>query len=185
VTGRHGVLVGAAMGSETTAAATGAVGVLRRDSMAMKPFCGYNFADYFAHWLSLDKPGARLPKIFHVNWFRKGEDGKFLWPGFGDNMRVLEWILGRSIGSEGAEETPIGNIPRAQDLNLDGLDLTRSRLEALLHVDLESWAAEYESIGEYLASYGARMPRVLLDEHRRIAAVLAVDVEESDAVGTP
>ncbi|MBS0557868.1 MAG: phosphoenolpyruvate carboxykinase (GTP) [Proteobacteria bacterium] len=181
----HGVLVGAAMGSETTAAATGAVGVLRRDSMAMKPFCGYNFADYFAHWLSLDKPGAKLPKIFHVNWFRKGADGKFLWPGFGDNMRVLEWILGRCAGSEGAEETPIGNLPHAQDLNLDGLDLAPAKLEALLHVDPESWSAEYESIGEYLASYGARMPQKLLDEHRRIAALLAEDAVESDAVGTP
>jgi phosphoenolpyruvate carboxykinase (GTP) len=181
----HGVLVGASMGSETTAAATGAVGVLRRDSMAMKPFCGYNFADYFSHWLSFDKPGAKLPKIFHVNWFRKGDDGKFLWPGFGDNMRVLEWILGRCNGGEGAEETPIGNLPRAQDLNLGGLDLSRGKLEALLHVDAESWAAEYESIGEYLASYGARMPAALRNEQRRIAAMLAEDEIESQAVGTP
>jgi phosphoenolpyruvate carboxykinase (GTP) len=177
------VLVGAAMGSETTAAATGAVGVLRRDSMAMKPFCGYNFADYFAHWLSLDKPGAKLPKIFHVNWFRKGEDGKFLWPGFGDNMRVLEWILGRSNGSEGAEETPIGNLPRVEDLNTEGLNLAHAKLEALLHVDLESWSAEYESIGEYLASYGARIPQALLDEHQRISTQLTG--EEMEAVGTP
>ena len=110
----HGVLVGAAMGSETTAAATGAVGVLRRDSMAMKPFCGYNYGDYFAHWLRLDQPGAKLPKIFHVNWFRKGEDGKFLWPGFGDNLRVLEWMIGRSDGSEGAEATPIGTLPASR-----------------------------------------------------------------------
>jgi phosphoenolpyruvate carboxykinase (GTP) len=181
----HGVLVGAAMGSETTAAATGAVGVLRRDSMAMKPFCGYNFADYFAHWLSFDKPGAKLPKIFHVNWFRKGDDGKFLWPGFGDNMRVLEWILGRCNGGEGAEETPIGNLPRAQDLNLDGLDLSHGKLEALLHVDLESWSAEYESIGEYLASYGARMPQALAREQQRIAAQLAEQEFEPQAVGTP
>jgi phosphoenolpyruvate carboxykinase (GTP) len=181
----HGVLVGASMGSETTAAATGAVGVLRRDSMAMKPFCGYNFADYFSHWLSFDKPGAKLPKIFHVNWFRKGDDGKFLWPGFGDNMRVLEWILGRCRGGEGAAETPIGNLPRVQDLNLDGLDLSRGKLEALLHVDAESWAAEYESIGEYLASYGARMPAALRNEQQRIAAMLAEDEIESQAVGTP
>src|SRR5512143_2687768 len=128
---RHGVLVGAAMGSETTAAATGAVGVLRRDSMAMKPFCGYNFADYFAHWLSVDKPGMNLPKVFHVNWFRKGADGKFLWPGFGDNMRVLEWIVGRCVGSEGAVETPIGLLPHLEDLNLAGLDAPISRVEAL------------------------------------------------------
>ena len=181
----HGVLVGASMGSETTAAATGAVGVLRRDSMAMKPFCGYNFADYFAHWLSFDKPGAKLPKIFHVNWFRRGDDGKFLWPGFGDNMRVLEWILGRCNGSEGAEETPIGNLPRVQDLSLAGLDLPRAKLEALLHVDAESWAAEYESVGEYLAAYGARMPAALLREQQRIAAMLAEDEIEPQAVGTP
>jgi phosphoenolpyruvate carboxykinase (GTP) len=181
----HGVLVGASMGSETTAAATGAVGVLRRDSMAMKPFCGYNFADYFAHWLSLDKPDAKLPKIFHVNWFRKGDDGKFLWPGFGDNMRVLEWMLGRCSGGEGAEETPIGNLPRAQDLNLDGLDLPRAKLEALLHVDSESWIAEYESIGEYLASFGARMPAELRREQQRIARMLAEEETEPQPVGTP
>jgi phosphoenolpyruvate carboxykinase (GTP) len=108
----HGVLVGASMGSETTAAATGAVGVMRRDPMAMKPFCGYNFADYFAHWLSFDKPGAKLPKVFHVNWFRKGDDGKFLWPGFGDNLRVLEWMIGRVEGTAGAIETPIGRSAR-------------------------------------------------------------------------
>ena len=181
----QGVLAGAAMGSETTAAATGAVGVLRRDSMAMKPFCGYNFADYFAHWLSLDKPGARLPKIFHVNWFRKGEDGKFLWPGFGDNLRVLEWIIGRCNGVEGAEETPIGNLPSVQDLNLDGLDLAQARLDALLHIDIEGWIAEYEGIGEYLASFGARMPIALLREHRRISALLAAAETEVQAIGTP
>ena len=176
------MLVGAAMGSETTAAATGAVGVLRRDSMAMKPFCGYNFADYFAHWLSVDKPGAGLPKIFHVNWFRKGADGKFLWPGFGDNMRVLEWIVGRCSGSEGAIETPIGLLPHLEDLNLAGLEVPAARLEALLHVDTEGWIAEYESIGEYLASYGARMPQVLRAEHRRVSALLAEETAESIAL---
>ena len=181
----HGVLVGAAMGSETTAAATGAVGVLRRDSMAMKPFCGYNFADYFAHWLSFDKPGAKLPKIFHVNWFRKSPEGKFLWPGFGDNMRVLEWILGRCIGSEGAEETPIGNVPRTEDLNLDGLDMPHANLESLLHIDNDGWIDEYESIGEYLSSYGARMPQALVKERQRIAAMLAENQIETEVVGTP
>ncbi len=181
----HGVLVGAAMGSETTAAATGAVGVLRRDSMAMKPFCGYNFADYFAHWLSLDKPGAKLPKIFHVNWFRKDEDGKFLWPGFGDNLRVLEWIIGRCSGSEGAQETPIGNLPHAEDLNLNGLDVPASRLDALLHIDIDSWLAEYESIGEYLHSFGARIPPALLREHARVSAGLAAAESDAQVVGTP
>ena len=182
---KHGVLIGAAMGSETTAAATGAVGVLRRDSMAMKPFCGYNFADYFAHWLSMDKPGATLPKIFHVNWFRKGAEGKFLWPGFGDNMRVIEWIVGRCSGSEGAVDTPIGLLPQEGDLNLDGLKLPAAQLQALLHVDVEGWIAEYESIGEYLASYGERMPQALRNEQRRIAAQLADQTDEPSTAGSP
>jgi phosphoenolpyruvate carboxykinase (GTP) len=181
----QGVLVGAAMGSETTAAATGAVGVLRRDSMAMKPFCGYNFADYFSHWLSFDKPGAKLPKIFHVNWFRKGPEGKFLWPGFGDNMRVLEWILGRCDGTEGAEEVPIGFVPRAGDLNLDGLDVPHSNIDSLLHIDTDGWIDEYESIGEYLASFGARMPEALIRERQRISALLAEEEIGAEAVGTP
>jgi len=168
----HGVLVGAAMGSETTAAATGAVGVLRRDSMAMKPFCGYNFADYFAHWLSFDQPGAKLPKIFHVNWFRKGADGRFLWPGFGDNMRVLEWIIGRCKGTAGATQTPIGLLPRASDLNLAGLALPETDLAALLAVDATGWQAEYRSIGEYLDSYGSRTPEALRQEQASIAAAL-------------
>src|SRR5579859_6094867 len=150
----HGVLVGAAMGSETTAAATGAVGVLRRDSMAMKPFCGYNFADYFAHWLSFDKPGAKLPKIFHVNWFRKGDDGKFLWPGFGDNLRVLEWILKRVDGKAGAQETPIGNLPQASDLNVEGLGIDPGQLDELLEVNVDGWRNEIANIGAYLDSYG-------------------------------
>ncbi|MFN3842421.1 MAG: phosphoenolpyruvate carboxykinase (GTP) [Rehaibacterium terrae] len=169
----HGVLVGAAMGSETTAAAAGAVGVLRRDSMAMKPFCGYNFADYFAHWLSFDRPGAKLPKIFHVNWFRKGADGKFLWPGFGDNLRVLEWMIRRVGGQAGAVETPIGHLPRPQDLNTDGLDLAPAALAELLSLDREGWYEEIESIGEYLESFGARMPAALKAEQSRIAKALA------------
>ncbi|WP_313913723.1 phosphoenolpyruvate carboxykinase (GTP) [Tahibacter sp.] len=169
---KHGVLVGAAMGSETTAAATGAVGVLRRDSMAMKPFCGYNFADYFAHWLGFDKPNAKLPKIFHVNWFRKS-DGKFVWPGFGDNMRVLEWIVGRCKDTAGAIETPIGNVPRREDLNLAGLNLTDADLDLLLSVDQEGWAREYASIGEYLESFGPRTPDALKREHARVRDELA------------
>ncbi|WP_300616750.1 phosphoenolpyruvate carboxykinase (GTP) [Dokdonella sp.] len=168
----HGVLVGAAMGSETTAAATGAVGVLRRDSMAMKPFCGYNYGDYFAHWLSFDRPGAKLPKIFHVNWFRKGADGKFLWPGFGDNLRVLEWIIGRCEGSAGAQETPIGNLPRADDLNLDGLNLSDDAAAELLGVDAAGWHAEVADIGSYLDSFGPRAPARLREEQRRVAQAL-------------
>jgi phosphoenolpyruvate carboxykinase (GTP) len=169
----HGVLVGAAMGSETTAAATGEVGVLRRDSMAMKPFCGYNFADYFAHWLSFDTPTAKLPKIFHVNWFRKGSDGKFLWPGFGENLRVLEWIIGRCEGMAGALETPIGFVPDTTDINLDGLDVSASDARELLEIDTAGWRIEVDAIGEYLEGFGARMPERLKQEQRQIAAALA------------
>ncbi|MFC4822053.1 phosphoenolpyruvate carboxykinase (GTP) [Dokdonella ginsengisoli] len=169
----HGVLVGAAMGSETTAAATGAVGVLRRDSMAMKPFCGYNYGDYFAHWLSFDRPGARLPKIFHVNWFRKGADGKFLWPGYGENLRVLEWIIGRCEGRVGADETPIGYLPREGDLNLDGLHLPERAFDTLLEVDADGWRAEVDDIGRYLDSFGDRTPARLREEQRRVAEALS------------
>jgi len=144
----HGVRVGAAMGSETTAAATGTVGVMRRDPMAMKPFCGYHFGDYFAHWLSFDRPGAKLPKIFHVNWFRKDEDGRFLWPGFGENMRVLEWIVGRVEGAADAVDSPIGLLPAPHMLDLDGLDVSAETMRQLLYVDAEElasgsgWAAD-------------------------------------------
>ena len=168
----HGVLVGAAMGSETTAAATGAVGVLRRDTMAMKPFCGYNFADYFGHWLSFDQPGANLPKVFHVNWFRKGSDGRFLWPGFGENLRVLEWIIGRCNGTADAQETPIGYVPRPEHLNLAGLAVSAAAANALLAVDTHAWRAELASIGDYLESFGTRMPPRLRAEQQRIAAIL-------------
>jgi phosphoenolpyruvate carboxykinase (GTP) len=168
----HGVLVGAAMGSETTAAATGAVGVMRRDPMAMKPFCGYNFADYFAHWLSFDKAGAKLPKVFHVNWFRKGDDGQFLWPGFGDNLRVLEWMIARVNGSADAIETPIGALPRMDDLNLDGVDLSAEARGKLFGFDHEAWRAEFASIGEYLDEYGPRMPEALRAEQARILRAL-------------
>jgi phosphoenolpyruvate carboxykinase (GTP) len=169
----HGVLVGAAMGSETTAAATGAVGVLRRDSMAMKPFCGYNFADYFAHWLSFDKAGARLPKVFHVNWFRKGADGKYLWPGFGENLRVLEWIIGRCEGRSGALETPIGLVPDSTDIRLDDLALGTSAIRELLEIDAAGWDSEIDAIGNYLESFGARLPDRLKAEQQRIAEALA------------
>ena len=169
----HGVLVGAAMASETTAAATGAVGVVRRDPMAMKPFAGYNFGDYFAHWLSFDQPGAKLPKIFHVNWFRKDGDGKFMWPGFGDNLRVLEWMLRRVAGDAGAIETPIGHLPRPTDLDVEGLGLDDATLQQLLEVDREGWKAEMESIGEFLDTFGERTPHALKAERARIAAGLA------------
>jgi phosphoenolpyruvate carboxykinase (GTP) len=169
----HGVLVGASMASETTAAATGAVGVVRRDSMAMKPFAGYNFGDYFAHWLSFAQRAPNAPKIFHVNWFRKGGDGKFLWPGFGDNMRVLEWVLQRCAGAVGAIDTPIGALPHRQDLNLDGLGLDHATLDQLLEVDRGGWQREFAAIGEYLDEYGERTPAILREEQRRIADALA------------
>src|SRR5690554_3650054 len=136
----HGVLVGAAMASETTAAATGQVGVVRRDPMAMKPFCGYHFGDYFNHWLSFDQPGAKLPGIFHVNWFRKDDEGRFLWPGFGENMRVLEWIIGRVNGEAGAVETPIGLLPGPADIDAEGLAPTD--MQRLLAVDADGWEPE-------------------------------------------
>jgi len=164
----HGVLVGAAMGSETTAAATGAVGVMRRDPMAMKPFCGYNFGDYFAHWLSFDKPGAKLPKIFHVNWFRKGDDGKFLWPGFGDNMRVLEWMVRRVKGEVSAIETPIGALPRIADVNLEGVELSEEARAKLFGFDRDGWRDEFQSLERFLAEFGSHAPQGLEAERRSI-----------------
>ena len=171
----HGVLVGAAMGSETTAAATGAVGVMRRDPMAMKPFCGYNFADYFNHWLSFDTTGAKLPKIFHVNWFRKGDQGDFLWPGFGDNMRVLEWMLKRVDGKADAVETPIGQLPKAEDINLDGVALTDEAREKLFGYDRAGWADEFARIGDYLNEYGVRMPAALQEQQKKISEQLGAN----------
>jgi phosphoenolpyruvate carboxykinase (GTP) len=169
----HGVLVGAAMASETTAAATGAVGVVRRDPMAMKPFAGYNFGDYCAHWLSFDQGDkSKLPKVFHVNWFRKNANGKFMWPGFGDNLRVLEWMLRRADNQIGAIETPIGHLPHPGDLNTEGLDVDAATLEQLLEVDAEGWRRELVAIGDYLGEFGERAPAALLAEQQRIAARL-------------
>ena len=170
---KHGVLVGAGMASETTAAATGAVGVVRRDSMAMKPFAGYNFGDYFAHWLSFDVAGAQLPKIFHVNWFRKSVAGKFLWPGFGDNMRVLEWMLKRVEGKVAGRATAIGILPRAGELNRNGLAVSDADLETLLAVDTPAWRTEVGAIADYLEEFGERTPRALFDELEKTAEALA------------
>src|SRR5690606_15425498 len=160
----HGVRTGAAMGSETTAAATGAVGVMRRDPMAMKPFCGYHFGDYFAHWLSFDRPGMRLPKVFHVNWFRKGEDGRFLWPGFGENMRVLEWIAGRVEGTASARDTSIGPMPTAAGLELSGLALVAGAIEALLEVDGANYTGEWRALAAFFESMG-RVPEEIRLPH--------------------
>jgi phosphoenolpyruvate carboxykinase (GTP) len=172
----HGVLLGASMASETTAAAAGAVGVVRRDPMAMKPFCGYNFGDYFAHWLSFGHKDLQLPQVFHVNWFRKGADGRFLWPGFGDNLRVLEWIVGRCEGRAGAVESPTGLLPRREDLDLEDLALAPGALDALLDVDAAGYLREYAAIGEFLDEFGDRLPGALRHEHRKALALLGAAV---------
>ena len=169
---KHGVLVGASVASETTAAATAKVGVVRRDPMAMLPFCGYNFADYWQHWLNV---GARLtnpPKIYHVNWFRRDADGKFLWPGYGENLRVLEWMLNRVSGKVQANETAIGNLPRPQDLNTRGLEISSSDLQALLSVEPTLWKKEVADIRTYLQSFGKRLPAELSKQLDTVEAKL-------------
>jgi phosphoenolpyruvate carboxykinase (GTP) len=168
----HGVLVGASVASETTAAATGKVGVVRRDPMAMKPFCGYNFADYWAHWLSFGERGLTLPAVFHVNWFRRDPDGRFLWPGFGENLRVLRWIIDRCAGRADAAETPIGYLPQPADIDLTGVDVTPATVQQLLAVDTASWRAEMVSIAEYLEEFGERIPDGLKVELERVLAAL-------------
>ncbi len=156
---KHGVFVGATMASETTAAAAGAVGVVRRDPMAMKPFVGYNMADYFGHWLEMgEKLGDKAPKIFHVNWFKKDDEGNFLWPGFGDNMRVLLWILDRVAGKADAHDSEIGLLPTASDIDTTGLGMTDEELDALLSVDIDAWKEDVENIKEYFAQFGDRLP---------------------------
>ncbi len=169
---RHGVLIGAGVASETTAAATGAVGVVRRDPMAMKPFCGYNFADYWNHWLSFADRSDKLPRVFHVNWFRQDENGRFLWPGFGENLRVLRWIIDRCDGRVAAEETPIGFLPHAADIDTRDLKIDAAALESLLSVNKAQWQAEMAAVAEYLDSYGERLPQALRDERRRVQAAL-------------
>ena len=164
----HGVMVGAAVASETTAAATGTVGVLRRDSMAMKPFCGYNFADYWSHWLSFATRSDKLPKIFHVNWFRQDESGKYMWPGFGDNMRVLEWIIARTKDQAPAMRTPIGYVPEVDGLNREGLALSDSTLQSLCSIDPLGWKKEMKDIEQYLLTYGDRLPAAFRIELKQI-----------------
>jgi phosphoenolpyruvate carboxykinase (GTP) len=166
---QHGVFVGATMASETTAAATGDVGVTRRDPMAMLPFCGYNMADYFAHWLEMGKKIPKPPKIFHVNWFRKGADGKFLWPGYGENVRVLKWILERVEGRGTAQETPIGYVPARNGLTLDGIKVSDQALKELLRVNPEDWDAEMDDSKQFLGKFGGRLPRQISEEHEKLA----------------
>ncbi len=161
----NGVFVGSIMASETTAAATGAVGVVRRDPMAMLPFCGYHMGDYFNHWFEMGEIlGDKAPKIFNVNWFRLDDNGNFLWPGFGDNFRVLEWILGRCDGTAEANETAIGYVPNADDINLEGLDMERDILESILYVDNEKWLKEAEVIEEFYKKFGDRLPEKLASQ---------------------
>jgi phosphoenolpyruvate carboxykinase (GTP) len=160
----HGVFLGSIMASETTAAAAGAVGNLRRDPFAMLPFCGYNMADYFAHWLEVGAAGdpAKLPKIFYVNWFRKNADGKWLWPGYGENSRVLEWVFERVSGGGDAIETPIGHIPAPGAIDIEGTDVSKEDLVELLRVDRDEWRAEVPMIREHFAKFGDRLPSELL-----------------------
>ncbi len=169
----HGVFVGAGMASETTAAATGAVGVVRRDPMAMLPFCGYNMADYWGHWLSIGSKLKNPPKIFHVNWFRTGADGKFLWPGFGDNLRVLMWMLQRVKGTGKALESPIGNLPTKDALDLRGLDLPAAALDELLSVDKIAWQHELRDQRKFFDQFGTHLPPELLKQHESLAARLS------------
>jgi len=161
----HGVFVGSIMASETTAAKEGAVGVVRRDPMAMLPFCGYHMGDYWAHWLDMGKKIEHKPKIFNVNWFRTNDDGKFIWPGFGDNLRVLEWILTRCHDGVEAVDTPIGMMPQPKDIDIDHLDnVNDDIMKDLLTVDKELWKVEMENVKTFYGEFGDRLPKKLMDE---------------------
>jgi len=161
---QHGTFLGATASSETTAAAAGKVGQLRRDPMAMLPFCGYHMGDYFGHWLKIGARSTKLPKIYYVNWFRQDENGKFLWPGYGENSRVLKWIFERCDGKIGATETPIGHLPGPADLDTRGLDISAANFAKLLNVDIEGWLQEVPRIREHFAKFGDRLPKGLHDE---------------------
>jgi phosphoenolpyruvate carboxykinase (GTP) len=162
----HGVFVGATMASETTAAATGAVGVPRRDPMAMIPFCGYNMADYFQHWLDMGPKIKNAPKIFHVNWFRKDANGKFLWPGYGENVRVLKWMVDRIAGRADATETPIGYVPTPGSLTLEGLNISRENIDELLSVNPNDWAQEAEATAKFFEIFGDRLPKEIAAQQK-------------------
>ena len=170
----HGVFMGATMASETTAAAAGAVGELRRDPFAMLPFCGYHMGDYIGHWLDIGTKAdpERLPRLYTVNWFRRGEDGRFLWPGFGENSRVLKWVFERAAGTVGAVETPVGRVPASDDLDTDGLEVEVEVLDELFTIDPEVWQAEADSIEAHLDRFGARLPSALRDELAALRARL-------------
>ncbi len=168
----HGVFVGATMASETTAAATGAVGVVRRDPMAMLPFCGYNMGEYFQHWLEMGKKIPNPPKIFNVNWFRVDEEGHFIWPGFGDNLRVLLWILARCNNEVDAVESPIGYLPKPEDIDLEGTEITQDVLKGLLSIDKEAWTQEVEDQKTHLERF-EKLPKELWEQYNALAARIA------------
>ena len=171
---QHGTFVGATMASETTAAAAGAVGVVRRDPMAMKPFVGYNMATYWGHWLEMGKKlGDKAPKIFHVNWFRKDDEGHFMWPGFGDNMRVLLWILNRCAGKVDAVESEIGYLPKPEDIDLTGLEDENVDIKGLLTIDKKVWLEDIANIEEYFAQFGDKLPKEMADELAKLKANLS------------
>lgn len=161
---QHGTFVGSTLASETTAAASGKVGVVRRDPMAMLPFCGYNMGDYFRHWLEMGEKMSHPPKIFHVNWFRTNEKGEFIWPGFGDNFRVIEWMLKRCENKADANVSPIGYMPKPEDINLEGLDISMDTLKSLLTIDKEAWLEDVKSIEEFYAKIGDTIPQELYEE---------------------
>ncbi|NLK64567.1 MAG: phosphoenolpyruvate carboxykinase (GTP) [Tissierellia bacterium] len=165
----HGTFVGSTLASETTAAASGKVGVVRRDPMAMLPFCGYNMGDYFRHWLEMGEKMSNPPKIFHVNWFRTNEKGEFIWPGFGDNFRVIEWMLKRCENKVDAIVSPIGYMPKPEDINIEGLDISKDTLKSLLTIDKESWLEDVKSIEEFYAKIGDTIPDELYEELRILA----------------
>ncbi|MGB4521503.1 MAG: phosphoenolpyruvate carboxykinase domain-containing protein, partial [Candidatus Omnitrophota bacterium] len=168
----HGVFMGAVMASERTAAQVGKLGEVRRDPMAMLPFCGYNMAEYFQHWLNMGKKMAKPPKIFHINWFRMDEKGKFLWPGFRENLRILEWILDRCDNKIYAVKTPIGNVPQPQDIDMTGLDLAQGILEKLLEVRREDWVHELKGIKEFFRQFKRGLPEELWQEYDALEARL-------------
>ncbi|MFH0839859.1 MAG: phosphoenolpyruvate carboxykinase (GTP) [Candidatus Omnitrophota bacterium] len=165
---QHGVFVGASIASERTAAQYGKLGEVRRDPMAMLPFCGYNMGDYFAHWLSMGKKIKKPPKIFHVNWFKINEKGKFMWPGYGENLRVIEWILDRCNNKIPAKKTPIGYIPRPGDIDMTGLDISKETMQKLLDINREEWKEEAKDIARFFKKFGKHLPEKLFREHRAI-----------------